>query len=229
MKNSINYWKHINVYVFKKAYPTLPSREYLIKSSDNESLREELILRFGESISFAKTYVFGLMINIENLDLLPIEEKQFFLTNNPEFNQLLETYQVYVFLQAFPTAVSESLQKTYMIKTPYRDELKEELLLRYSEGIPLVEKMPGEGITLRVPAKYAENNIPFIANGILFWENPQQLPVRINVYSITGAKVFSIQSAENKINLSLHLRQTGVYIVEVIENGRRYSGHFINR
>jgi len=75
-----------NVYVFKKAYPTLPVREYLIKSSDNEKLKEELLAKFSKSISFAKVHLFGLLIRIEGSDLLPVEEKQFFLTKNPEFN-----------------------------------------------------------------------------------------------------------------------------------------------
>ena len=143
-----------NVYVFKKAYPTLPSREYLIKSLDDEKLKEELLLKFKEKISFAKVYSFGLEIGIEDLDLLPVEEKQFFLTKNPEFNQLLETYKVDVFLQAFPAVVTESSQKTYMIKSLYEDKLKEELLLKYRESIPLVEEMPDEHVLAYTPNDY---------------------------------------------------------------------------
>jgi len=37
-----------------------------------------------------------------------------------------------------------------------------------------------------------------------------------------------MQSAENKINPSLYLKQNGIYIVEIIENDKRYSGRYIN-
>ena len=46
----------------------------------------------------------GLYLLIEDPDLRPIEE--FSKTNNPEFNQLLEVYEVYVFKKAFPTLPS---------------------------------------------------------------------------------------------------------------------------
>jgi len=142
------------VYVFKKAYPTLPNREYIIKSADNEKLRDELLSKFKESIVFAKVYSFGLEIHIENPELFPIEEKQFFLSKNQEFNKLLETYKVDFFLQDCPAVVSEWLKKIYLIKSPYQDKLKEELLSKFSKNIPLVEEAPGEPTSDYTPNDY---------------------------------------------------------------------------
>ena len=215
-----------NVYVFKKAYPTLPSREYLIKSSDDEKLKEELLLKFGENISFARIYSFGLEIGIEDPNLLPIEEKQFFLTKNPEFNQLLETYKVDIFLQAFPTTVTEFLQKTYMIQTPYQNELKEELLLKYSESIPLVEDVPGEGVIPENSIEYIYNdNLFIIKDGTLFLKNPDGSPVKINLYSFNGVKIKEVYPVTDEYSLKNNVSIPVLY--EIIIGTKRYTGKYI--
>ena len=213
------------VYVFKKAYPELQANDYVIKSSNDEKLKEELLLKFEESFSTVIVRGYGLHIIIENSDLLPIEEKQFFFTKNQEFNQLLKTYEVNVFLQLGPTSISEFAQKFYLIKSPYQDELKKELLLKYSEGIPLVEEAPGEPIADFIGIEYADNNIPYIKDGILFWGSANKSPVKINLYSLNGVKIKEIYSVTDEYSLKNNVSVPVLY--EIIIGNKRYTGKYI--
>jgi len=56
----------------------------------------------------------------------------------------------------------------------------------------------------------------------------ESIPRIINFYFVTGLKICSIESAEKEIKPSLFLKQKGVYIIEVTENGNKYSGYYIN-
>jgi len=62
-------------------------------------------------------------------------------------------------------------------------------------------------------------------NYLMFNENVQRT---INFYSVMGIKIYSVESTENEINPLPYLKQKGVYIVEIIENGKKYSGYYIN-
>jgi hypothetical protein len=79
----------------------------------------------------------------------------------------------------------------------------------------------------------AKNNSVFHKKGnfqqqgdyLIFGENALRI---IHFYSVAGIKTHSIKSTDTEINPSLYLNQKGIYIIEIIESDKRYSGKYIN-
>ncbi|MCL2597835.1 MAG: hypothetical protein FWD66_09345 [Paludibacter sp.] len=69
------------------------------------------------------------------------------------------------------------------------------------------------------------NNIPFTKEGILFWENPEKLPVRITLYSFNGAKISEIYPVTDEYSLKNNMNIPVLY--EIIIGDKRYAGKYI--
>ena len=69
------------------------------------------------------------------------------------------------------------------------------------------------------------NDIPFISDGALFWKNTEKLPVKINLYSLTGAKIKEIYPTTDEYSLKTNISAPILY--EIIIGNKRYVGKYI--
>jgi hypothetical protein len=77
-----------------------------------------------------------------------------------------------------------------------------------------------------IEAESVHNNIPFIINGALFWKNTDNLPVKLNLYALNGAKIKSIYPITNEYCLKTNVSVPVIY--EIIIGNKRYTGKYIN-
>jgi len=148
-------------------------------------------------------------------------------SNVSAIDEIFNRSNIQKFIHVFPDATDWANEIYYVVA--YNENLKEELNREeFKQYISSISKLDPPTNTLR--ADVISNTTTFWQQGnYLVFDESINLLRTINFYSVTGAKIFSMQSTENKINPSLHLMRSGIYIVEIIESGRRYSGYYINR
>jgi len=159
----------------------------------------------------------------------------------PELDFIFAKYKIVNFYKYLDTIQSNAYfiidNDTLYVKNAYilvcdsgQYELGEELS-NFPDAIPYIEQREcfimctgcdDDGINEIISNK---NTFWQKGNYLIFSENTNRT---INFYSVIGVKIFSIQSSENKINPSLYLQQKGICIVEIIENGKKYSGYYNN-
>ena len=76
-----------------------------------------------------------------------------------------------------------------------------------------------------VETGYVNNDILFIKDGILFWENANKLPVKINLYSLNGVKIKEVYPVTNEYSLKSNVSIPILY--EVIIGNKRYVGKYM--
>ena len=76
-----------------------------------------------------------------------------------------------------------------------------------------------------IETESTHNGIPFINNGILSWKNTEKLPVKINLYSLTGVKIKEIYPTMDEYSLKTNLFAPILY--EIIIGNKRYTGKYI--
>ena len=68
-------------------------------------------------------------------------------------------------------------------------------------------------------------DVPVIKDGVLFWENADKQPVKINLYSLNGAKIKEVYPVTNEYSLKNNVSIPVLY--EIIIGKKRYSGKYI--
>ena len=76
-----------------------------------------------------------------------------------------------------------------------------------------------------IETEYTDNNIPFIKEGVLFWENADKLPVIINLYSLNGAKIKEVYPVTNEYSLKNNVSVPILY--EIVIGNRRYVDKYM--
>ena len=76
-----------------------------------------------------------------------------------------------------------------------------------------------------IKKEYTEFDSPYIKDGILFWKNPDKLPVKINLYSLTGIKIKEVYPVPDEFSLKMNVFIPGLY--EIIIGNKRYAGKYI--
>jgi len=80
-------------------------------------------------------------------------------------------------------------------------------------------------LTDGIETEYSNSDIPFIKDGILFWENPEKLPVKINLYSLNGAKIKEVYLVTDEYSLKNNVSVPVVY--EIIIGTKRHTGKYM--
>jgi hypothetical protein len=77
-----------------------------------------------------------------------------------------------------------------------------------------------------IETELAHDGVPFIANGVLFWKNKENLSVKLNLYSLNGVKIKSVYPKSDEYCLKTNVSIPIIY--EIIIGDKRYTGKYIN-
>lgn len=148
----------------------------------------------------------------------------------PKLNSILAKYNIVNFYRYIGDLHTGDpfIDQTYILVCDEGQfELGEELRDSFPETIPFIEHWECFAqLTNSISDIFCKkSNFYQYENRLIFSESILRT---INFYSIEGRKTYSIKSTEKKINPFLYLKQKGVYIIEIIENDKTYSGKYIN-
>jgi hypothetical protein len=143
---------------------------------------------------------------------------------NQQLNSLLAEYDILDFYKYIDGITELETAYRVVVDSMQQMELYAELVENFSDAFPYIEHY-------RCQAMIPENGFDNIHSNNYFWQDGNNLVFgeaaekarTINFYSLTGIKICTLKSMEKIINLSSYLINSGIYIVEVIENNQRYS------
>lgn len=151
-------------------------------------------------------------------------------SENPKLNSILAKYNIvnfYRYIGTLHTGDPFIDQAYILVCDEGQFELGEELRDSFPNAIPYIGHWECFAQLTNSASNIFSKKSDFYQyeNYLIFSESILRT---ISFYSIEGKKTYSIKSTEKEINPSLYLKQKGVYLIEIIENDKTYSGKYIN-